>query len=288
MKNEEVGRSVTLIDRDQFNEMTKLIQKQTWLAKRAKALFDTVTLCQSPNESMLILDLLDRFTFESEQGLKESIEEIARVISCDWRCDPKRTIITSTNNGEFSDSSDMMAYRLKSALANYEDWMTHNFINKLGEALTATPSGGMLILVDDFSGTGTSIKKKIEWLSDQMIETGKTVEIRIAVATAMKTACDEFSQAGLTFHIVKMLKKGISDHYAGEELKTCSEAMQRLESELSKKFRNKKLRDYSFGYKSSEALYYAEGLNPPNNNFPVFWWPFLKGKQKRDTVLRRI
>lgn len=268
--------------------LVELAQKQTWLSRKSGVLTNTAALCENDEEFDLLVDLLSRFHFCTPNDHLENLREIADTIVNKWKCLPSDTRITSLNNGERSDSSDMVAYQLKGILAELDTWHTHNFLNKLREAVVTVPNGGNIVIVDDFAGSGKSISDKVEWLRKELEAIDKAAKIFVALGTSMDAGKSKIEPVVDGCFIVNILSKGITDHYKDDELTAATSCMMRLETTLAKTSGRKKLVDYSFGYKQSETLYYADGLNPPNNNFPLFWWSKLKHIGKINPILPRV
>ena len=89
------------------------------------------------------------------------------------------------------------------------------------------------------------------------------------------------------------LQKGITEAIPPAERNRATEAMLELESRILPPRRIPRQPDdisYNFGYGQSEALFWLEGGNVPNNVFPIFWretyaepsnyLPTLKSKKK--------
>jgi hypothetical protein len=288
MKDTQLERSPEVMGRDTFASLMSLSRKHTWLIPRSKELFDILELCETDYEKDLIVDLLGRFHFCSASRHLENLSRISDQIVKQWSCTPLNSHIVALEDGELADSSSMIVQQLKQPLALLADWKTHNFLNKLGAVVARANTGDNIVIVDDFAGSGTSIGGKVTWLRAELAALGKSATVRVAVTSAMHHSKLAIEPLVDEYFSINWLPKGISEHFTGGELASATAAMERLEAALGPKIGRKKLASYNFGYKRSESLYYLEGSNPPNNNFPIFWWPLLKPKKPRNPLLRRV
>ena len=93
----------------------------------------------------------------------------------------------------------------------------------------------------------------------------------------------------MTYHAGVWLEKGLlSDFLTGDALTKAKADIRALEAKLHETWKGRPLSLFSFGYGKSEALFYLEPYNVPNNVFPVLWWPPLKNNTDRRVVLKRL
>lgn len=288
MTDTQLVRSGEVMGRDTFASLMVLSRKHPWLIPRSKELFDVLELCETEYEKDLLVDLLGRFHFCSASNHLANLSVISNQIVEQWSCTPLNSHIVALENGECADSSSMIVQQLKQPFAHLGDWKTHNFLNRLNAVVARAKSGDNIVIVDDFAGSGTSIGGKATWLRTELAALGKIATIRVAVSSAMHHSKLAIEPLVDEYFSINWLPKGISDHFTGGELASATAAMERLEAVLGPRNGSKKLENYRFGYKRSESLYYLEGSNPPNNNFPIFWWPLLKPKKPRNPLLRRV
>lgn len=288
MMDQEIPRSNEHMSRDVFATLFNLTNKQPWLVRRSHELFDTVGLCTTQAERELLIDLISRFHFRSVQNHLDDLRALAAKIANDWECLPEDTILVALEDRELADSSAMLVQQLKGPLAELGAWKTGNFISQLGEVVRRTKNGSIVVFVDDFCGSGESIYKKVLWLRNELKNAGKEATIRVAVGSSMEQSKEIILPVVDDFYSVHWLSKGLNDYFQDTELTEAVATMRGIEDKLGERHGKKKLTDYSFGWKQSEALFYLEGGNPPNNNFPVFWWPKLKPTRDRATLLPRV
>ncbi|MGG7145703.1 phosphoribosyltransferase-like protein [Clostridium butyricum] len=122
-------------------------------------------------------------------------------------------------------------------------------------------STSIIFLVDDFIGTGETA---IEALDDLMKNNISMNKILVISLVAMKNGINTINKYGVNVFSNKIMKKGISDFYKGNELITKQEIMKSIENKLPINS------VYNFGYKGSEAL--VTMTRTPNNTFPIFWY----------------
>lgn len=132
----------------------------------------------------------------------------------------------------------------------------------------------ILILVDDFIGTGNTAEKCFRSmnLSENILKRTSAV---VLVAQEEGVKCIE--KLGIKIYAGVTRKKGISDYYDYEEAKKRIKLMEEIEEKMSIK------KEYRFGYGKSEAL--VTMCRTPNNTFPVFWEE--KGNMKLAPFPRR-
>ena len=102
-------------------------------------------------------------------------------------------------------------------------------------------------------------------------------EYFVVVLAGMKQGLDKLrGEVGADHvHCGIELQKGITEAIPQAERNRAIEAMLELESRLLPPRRIPRHADdisYNFGYGQSEALFWIEGANIPNNVFPIFWW----------------
>jgi len=141
------------------------------------------------------------------------------------------------------------------------------------------------ILIDEFSGTGQTIIKRVEWLAQRAKEMQAKAVAQVCVMFGMRAAAAKLKAESVDCQFVITLPAGLSDHFSGEELEKKTNAMIRLEQELAPTFMDKPMP--SFGHGKAEALFFIVHENAPNSNFPIYWWPLDSNGNDRDTVMHR-
>jgi len=262
------------IEREIFEKVYGLSRAQPWLSEKSGEVMELLELSETAQQQDLVLNLLNRFHYVSDAKHRADLKTLAATITEEWNCDPFSTQIVALSGGELADSSSMVAYGIKTELAKLGKWQTHNFSDSLAMTLSNISRMPKIVIVDEFAGTGSAVKKKIEYLHT---EAHTPFSIRVGLLTAMDSAINLIDPLVENLSCVNSLQRGITDHFSGSELSDAVKSMTALEKRLARRNGSKKIRDYEFGYNRSEALHFSEAANPPNNNFPIFWWPKLSG-----------
>lgn len=146
--------------------------------------------------------------------------------------------------------------RYNSKLAKYK-FQIESDIDRLRDLMQEE---SILILVDDFIGTGETAQKCILNLQEKGILLNRTIILSLV---AQQQGVENLQIFNVPVFSSRILQRGISDYYEGEELKENIKLMQEIESKLHVK------KEFLFGYHASEAL--VTMCRTPNNTFPLFW-----------------
>ncbi|WP_417463222.1 hypothetical protein [Kordiimonas sp.] len=276
------------IPKDTFESLFRLSVDHPWLIRKSSALFDLISTCEKDEEIDLVVKLISRINFFTPNDQLCARRKVCEYLTNHLGLIESDTLLIAIKDNELADSSSAYVQQMKGALAEVGGWRTSNFVDSLTSAVERVSPDGSLVIVDDFCGSGGAIKRKLEWLRLKLREHEKECRMFVAVAAAMEFSKKEVSPLAEDYYAATWLKRGISDNFSGPELEEATAAMLKLEQSLKARSDGKKLSDYSFGWRKSEALYYSEGDNPPNNNFPLFWWRHMKGGLERDPLIPRI
>jgi hypoxanthine phosphoribosyltransferase len=265
------------------------IPKFDWLYHSSEGLYDLWSICDNENQKKLVENLVNNFTYTTSKELNESGEEIAELIEEKWLLKPSNSFLVAKCDDRKPDGSQAFLQSLKNKFSH--EWEGKNFYNNLLEAAHKIEDDSNIILIDDFIGTGETIKSKYKYFVKKLTERGiKNYKIRIVSFAAM-----EFSKSRLNslteveYYSAIWLKKGISELITdAKEIRAANLEMKNLENKLSNTYKNLNLTKHSFGYKSSESLFTLESFNIPNNVFPIFWWPQLKNNTYYKTLFKRL
>lgn len=141
------------------------------------------------------------------------------------------------------------------------------------------------IVVDDFIGSGKTVFRRYwQFLNWNLADATIHFYFLAGMAKAM-SFCRNWT---IPADCCKIMYKGISGHYQGEDLLKRVWAMERLENQLSSKSGDVNLKDCEFGYNHAEALFCRKYGNIPNSVFPIFWWNKYDNGDKRIPIFRRI
>lgn len=276
------------IPEQDFQQLFSLIRTVQWLEPKMDPLLSLWNLCDDVHQRELLQALFAKFTYVDSHGLHEGTNGMVLHFLNKWEIDAKTTLIVATAGGTDADGSQMLLQLLKSSFPTSGGWEESCFVSTIGQGLHRAKDHGMVILLDDFIGTGKTAKRKSEWFLNKLKERGVTCTVRFAALAAMMAAKTTLDQLSIEYYSFHWLPKGISDNFTGDHLTAHMEAMKGLEKKLGKVWKGKKLNDYHLGFGRSEALFAIESGNVPNNVFPVFWWPKLRPDAERRTILRRL
>lgn len=252
--------------------LLRLMGKQPWLKNVEPALLDLLDFCENQNDVGLIVDLLSRTTSLTDSDYSNAIKFLGNHIENAWQLNPNTTWFVSSNSKENTDSSQEVLNRIKSYPWASADWKRDRFLTRYRDVESKLKCGDTVVIVDDFIGTGRSMTKTLQWFEASALKHQKSVSLKVAVVSGCKTGIDAIMNLNkdLIYHTV--IEKAISDFYEGADLANAIARMTALEDKLALSISTQSFADYRFGYKSSEAMYYREGGNTPNNVFPIFWW----------------
>lgn len=284
----EIPKANIKIDKDSFSILFNLFRKQDWLEKKTSETLELWNDCDDPKQQKLITDLLFRFRMLTANEISVFCDNIAKVICNEWNLTQEETLLVAICNDSKPDGSQYFLQVLKASFAEYL-WKEERFVNnikKIQELPYTKIEGKTIIVFDDFIGTGNTAVRKISWLKAKLAEKGRDFSIKMITLACMKEAEDRIKKLDIDYYTPLILEKGISDAYPEEEAKDKIAIMKTLESKLSEEIETVKLP--SLGYGGSESIFSIEGLNTPNNVFPIFWWPKDKDGNTRKTILRRL
>jgi hypothetical protein len=164
-------------------------------------------------------------------------------------------------------SSDHLWYHLK----NFCDFSYETFKDKLKFisewkkiSIEMTKGTPLIILVDDYIGSGKTVNDTVEELrqaGNLKEDTAYCIISLIATEIGVKNINEKY---GDIVACDKIIRRGISDKYNGQILTENIKLMIQIEDEL------KVMPDFKFGYSQSESLVAIQN-KAPNNTFPVFW-----------------
>lgn len=277
------------MNREQFDIIYNLHKNQPWIANEPLGFEELLWKdCRSSEERELILRLLNRFTYVSQDQYRNAIDWIADRIIKSGRFIESETQVIAMSADSSPDSAQYLIYDLKNQLQK-KSWNCHQMANRFGDSFKnykKNTSIKDIILIDEFIGSGQSAQGRISTLKRTYENADvKGMRFHVLVIAAMKEALDMVKKAADSAQCMLELKKGITDFENINSLDLHKKTMSNLEDDLLQTLNNKTLP--RFGYSESEALYTREHGNTPNNVFPIFWWPFRANKTKRNTILTR-
>ncbi|QDT23082.1 hypothetical protein [Gimesia chilikensis] len=279
------------LDKECFQILWDIQKEQPWIANTRESeavlalLFDE---CPDGESQKLIIELLNRFKYLSNEDFKDMLHAITEDIVTDPELEDFNTQLVAMATDRKSDSSQLVLYALKSILEDY-GWREHLTVNRFGlvwDTYKHSRDHKNVVLLDEFIGSGDTVINHIDHIENIFKEKGVTdFSIQVKVIVATKHGYDRVIDRGVKINAQVQLSKGITDFYSGMIRESMKNMMLKLESLLLPAYKEKPMP--SFGKGAAEALYAREEGNTPNNVFPIFWWPYYKDHSHRNTLLTR-
>jgi len=257
-------------------ELTRIFKRKTWEVKddsdNQLSLFNRFisTLTNfSPEQRKLILELTERFDLIPSSDYEAHIKIALNNLLKDTALDLSEInsiyvapLIAERDFGK-NKSSKYVQYSLPNLLPYYSQLGNKKIIptNELELPSNVKWETSILLVVDDFIGTGNTAKEAIGFLIDKKeIATNNIIVLSIA---ALREGISLIKNLNVRIYTSMELKKGITDFYSAEEIPNKLEIMDEIEGKI-KRHKNEK-----YGYGKSEGL--IKLIRTPNNTFPVFW-----------------
>lgn len=281
---------------EQLLEYTELFSGKNWAkddANKMNYLFERISLLKDEEQEKLVLYLTEKFEYitlvELMSGLQDAFVKCVKQITC------KENILVSPLKNPFVDdrrkkspdgeilftkakSPDLIYPLLKISLTDETLLdIVHFCDDPLSLIKKFKPGQTIVILVDDFVGSGLTTQKNIDayvdLLSQYKLESSQT-DFCVVVEIAMKQGIENLAQLGIECFANKVQGKGISDdsNFSEEQIKTNICMMKNIESKILDGLNPK----FSLGFEESESL--VSIMNKaPNNTFPFYWGKCIGG-----------
>jgi hypothetical protein len=265
-----------------------LYRTQPWLRIHESALKELYKLCDDKLEIALITDLLKRFEYLTMVKIKHHLTMLIEHMKNVWELPVEHTQIVATAFDYDPDSSHHILQMMKPILASC-NWEP-KLVTQLGSSIKLLPQFPNVVLVDEFMGSGKTIKSRVKSIKNEyerVVSQNKVngYTIKTCVLASMEEALKLLEEEKIEAFASLVLKKGISDNYEPERVKEEIKRMLRMESLLLPECNNIQLP--TLGYDETESLYSMELGNTPNSVFPIFWWRCLANRKMRKTILSR-
>ena len=268
------------LDRLTFDRLITLEKSHHWLKKRDHRLLSLLRECRSATEIDLVLHLLKSWRFITSADVEDATQTIADHICEEWQLSASSTLITAIADSGKPDGSQAIVQSLKQQLPGPAGWKESNFRNSLTSSLSIHRKN--IVFIDDFTGTGEKIKRKVRWYKQKLKKKGYKSRIYFCSLACMKFGEPTLAKMKIQYFSPIWLNQGIRDSASGIQRYLFYKDMERLDRNLGSLPKH-----YSLGYKGSEALYSQEAFGVPNNVFPVFWWDRLVSGRIRETLFKR-
>lgn len=277
-----------------FTQRFLLTRNQRWLEEKESELLKLEKECINESELNLVYSLLNRFTFLKIKDISKFFNNLRDKILFDWKCDEGSTKIIGFSREDEPDSSHEFIVPLKTILSG-DGWnngkgnvyFTH-FARSFKKIRKQNYKECTIILIDEFIGTGTTVKNRLETIEKELPDI--KYNVKICVLACMQPAIEEISRDYVELFCPHILNKGIKDHFDVNNYNDAKNNMDRLESDLAKEINGTKLPNWGHG--GAEALYVREDQgsrfgNTPNSVFPIFWWSKYLSNSTRYPLLKR-
>jgi len=266
----------------------RLVLDFPWLSNKTDQLSQLLDECKSPEEFGLIDSLIRQFKFVDSAEMQETLSKIATFIETLGAAED--IIICATAVGSQPDGSQMIINMLKNRFS-HAFLEKVKFCNTLNNLKRKIEDRSIVILVDDFIGTGQTLSGRLTLARTQISEHFKGLQkdpnhkYYACAPAGMKSGVASIENLFDGFLCENCLKKGISDNFPKNCVQKNIDIMLSIEARLHPKVMGKNLPN--LGYGKAEALYAFSDINIPNSVFPWFWWPKFVNEEDRPILFRR-
>lgn len=223
------------------------------------------------SEAELIFDLIEDFEWFYESRYKYSLDQISQHISNDPNVGNRPAIVPILKIGETKPKSSIkVLYDIKEFLVDQLGKVGSYpvFFNDMSSFVTKINTGGTnfssVIYLDDFVGTGNSVKDAIDKCKNNINSNTSLKYEKICCIACHELGEILINSMGMNLHFEQKILKGIHSKFTGLDLANNISLMRQIENKISVK------KEYKFGYGACEAL--IKLARTPNNTLPVFWY----------------
>lgn len=269
---------MTKISKELVTSIMKLAETQPWVTDRISNVSDMLDECEDECQQQLLLDMLSRFSYVDEKGYTNGLKDIVDYLFNQEKLTPSKTQVYGLQIARATDSSNEVVYRIRSLITKVAGSGIEAFstMNRIPE--TSLSDRPYIVIVDEFLGSGQTAKTRLNYLCHQFKQKGYTLStenIYLCYLAGMSEAIIELrTEFKINIYCHIELKKGIDSYYQGDNKACAYSNMDKLEEALSNPCPQTEEDLPKLGYGNAEALYFREEGNPPNSNFPIFWWRF--------------
>lgn len=269
----------------QTQKLMLLYKQASFLKGKDKQLDELLRICDTKKQWSLIYRLLSKFNYIQYPQYGILLKSMADYIENIVKDNESSYCLLAVSKGTEADSSQALLQHLKVPLwKSFEKRLdTCNSFGRLHKYIKEHPDVSY-ILVDEFCGSGKTLTLRLQ----DIIKEG--VEAKICVLAGMEDAIHRIRDIGYDIHCCFEMQKGISgdEEMNDDEIEDAIKNMLVLEGKLATQINETQLSDHSLGYGKAESLFAIQGSNPPNNNFPIFWWKRYADYKERKTLLNRV
>lgn len=250
-----------------IEDLIDLVALKPWIIDKKKELSELYQICETRDESKIVSYIVRNFLYLDGNETETSLKNIAKQIGEVWKLSPEDTCIACKDIDGKTDSSAALQQMIKRLMPAFGPWKSNiNFRSNLAKIME-DESVKNIVIIDDFSGTGKSLRKLIKWFDEKSAEL-KREKPKIfcafiaAQASTLKISEEKILDGLFHVHKVKKLISESGDMDAATARKCIVDISTRYGG-ISRKI--------YLGYEDSEAAFNLQNLNTPNNVFPIFW-----------------
>lgn len=267
-------------EEEKLNRLFSIATKIKWIQSERyrNGVLGMLSECQTVEELSVIEHILGTLKYCTSADLEVAATDASSTIENVWNLNPENSILVGLAEPNKTCGSSAYVRAIETNLPR--SWAPSIYTNFVS-AFRKKNENINLVIVDDFIGTGNKIAKKIKSLKDNP----KTQDyiIHVVAFAGMAHGLSYVSDIVMgRLHKKFELKKCISESTPASNVEILTKSMSRLESLI---FSN--INTYSFGYGKSEAAFFLEAANIPNNNFPILWWENYADNSPRKTLFTR-
>ena len=277
---------------EQLIEYTNRLEKKNWAkienGKIIECLMDRLSLLSDDAQKELILNLTEKFEYVDFLNLVEGLLSSFKKAVLNKKKEDRDILVAPLKSpylrvdklnkspkGDYlfskAKSPDMFYPLLKNSLMDDDIIDAVRFCDDPYEIVKNYTDNAVIILVDDFIGSGLTahnhIKSYIKLLKEYKINVNVD-DFCVVVDVAMKQGVNYLLENGIDSFYDVLQSKAISEDETLEEKQVQNkiQLMKEIERNVLKKLNPK----YSLGFEGSESL--VSILNKaPNNTFPFYW-----------------
>ena len=267
-------------DQENLNRLFSLMVKIKWTnsERYRDGVMGILKDCETADEFRAVEHVLTDLKYCTSTDLDIASLNIAKVIQTNWNLNPQDTIIVGVAEPNKTCGSTAFVRSIENRLPKCWEKSIHtNFVS----AFRHRDGKPNLIIADDFIGTGNKLLTRIQRIKNNP-KTANYV-IHVAAFAGMKFGINAVATAiSGRIHAEVHLDKCISGAQPPQKSLELTAGMTSIEKKIFQK-----PGAYSFGYGQSEAAFFLEAANIPNNNFPILWWEKYADNTDRATLFTR-
>lgn len=259
-----------------FNAFYKLADDKPWLKtrKRDEAIRHLFDICKYEQDVHLLFELINRLEIVSLEDIASFVDLTLEKIYALPTFSPSEIAFVPKQKNDGTDSSQSILQTVQQSFDPASLLTKKNVYRRVRDALKNS-NIKRIILIDDFSGSGKSLLKYVNWIDNECDDLRRP---RVDVHAYFFYSMEETHQLSYpgslkTCDSFYVLKKGITGYNSGKNLSDKIMLMKGLEANIEDLSSI-----YSLGFGQSETLYACDGFSTPNNVFPIFWRRNIYGK----------